>query len=575
MTARRYALSMMVIVITALVIRLFYLYQIRTIPFFHVFLVDAETYNAWANSIAAGNWWGDEPFYQAPLYPYFLAVIKIVVGNAPWAPRVIQAILGAFSCGLIASAGASFFSKRVGLLAGGLMALYPPAIFYDGLIQKASLGNFLLALLLALLGWSWKQNRIFISITIGIVLGLLCITRENSLALMPLVIAWFSIRQRSEASRRSPVLNAVAVLAGVSCILGLVGFRNWSVGHALTPTTFNYGPAFYIGNNPRANGRVVTLIPGRTTAVQERDDFRRLAEKAMGHPLTPQEISAYWLKRSWEFIRMHPLEWLKLSGYKWLLVWNAYEIPDVEAVSIYAEWSSLLHTILPFFHFGILAPFAAVGLLFCLPRFRELWLLYMMPIVMACSTALFFVLGRYRYPLVPVLVLFAAAAFGEKTRWKTLSFRRWAITIEIAVLVAVLTNLRINPERELNAIARGNLSMAFLRSDEPAVATELQEQAVKEAPSSAILHNNLGVLYSLQQRHQEALWQLQEAVRIEPELPDLEYRIALEFELLGQNAAAIASYRRAIEMNPNDSYARQAFERLSVTSGRVKEDWAE
>ena len=69
MTLRRYTLSMMVIVIAALVIRLFYLYQIRTIPFFHIFFIDAETYNNWANSIAAGHWWGEEPFYQAPLYP--------------------------------------------------------------------------------------------------------------------------------------------------------------------------------------------------------------------------------------------------------------------------------------------------------------------------------------------------------------------------------------------------------------------------------------------------------------------------------------------------------------------------
>ena len=34
---------------------------------------DAQSYHAWAQEIAAGNWIGDDVFYQAPLYPYFFA----------------------------------------------------------------------------------------------------------------------------------------------------------------------------------------------------------------------------------------------------------------------------------------------------------------------------------------------------------------------------------------------------------------------------------------------------------------------------------------------------------------------
>ena len=47
-----------------------------------------------------------------------------------------------------------------------LLAVYPPRIFFDGLIQKSSLDLFLVTLLLALLGeflhkprWGWLARR--------------------------------------------------------------------------------------------------------------------------------------------------------------------------------------------------------------------------------------------------------------------------------------------------------------------------------------------------------------------------------------------------------------------------------
>ena len=45
-----------------------------------VLVVDSQAYHNWAGQIAAGDWVGHGVFYQAPLYPYFLAVIYKIAG---------------------------------------------------------------------------------------------------------------------------------------------------------------------------------------------------------------------------------------------------------------------------------------------------------------------------------------------------------------------------------------------------------------------------------------------------------------------------------------------------------------
>ena len=57
----------------------------------------------------------------------------------------------------------------------------------------------------------------------------------------------------------------------------------------------------------------------------------------------------------------------------------------------------------------MLAPLAVLGVVLTCPRWRDLWLLYAMILSLAASVAVFYVFGRYRFPLVPLLALFAGA----------------------------------------------------------------------------------------------------------------------------------------------------------------------
>ncbi|HUU85008.1 MAG TPA: tetratricopeptide repeat protein [Phycisphaerae bacterium] len=565
-------IALALIVSAALAIRLLYLHQIQTIPFFHDLVSDAQAYNEWAAKIAGGDWWGDTTFYQAPLYPYFLAAIKVCLGDSLVTVRVVQALLGSLACGLIGLAGWLFLSRRAGLWAAGLLALYPPAIFFDGLIQKTSLGQFLGCALLALIAWTQRRSHPARLLAVGAVLGLLCLARENAIALTPVlaVWAWFC----GDAWRRSArARNLLLMLAGVAVILVPVGLRNLRVGGQFALTTFQMGPNFYIGNNPDATGRYQPLVKGHETPEFERRDATMLAEAAEGRTLTPRKVSAFWLGRSWDFIRHRPLDWLMLLGRKWLLVWNFYEIPDSESFYVYSNWSWMLGFLTSLMdlgrfqvglHFGVLVPLAAGGLVLSWKQRRELWVLYVLLLVWAAAVAVFYVFARYRYPLVPLCVLFAGAAISYVIdRLRQLRWQGPLVAWTVAVAAGALANLPINPRAQLDAVSWGNLGSALARQGQYAAAAGFFERAVQGAPGSPEMHYNLGVAYTYLGRFAEAADHLEFSVQVAPMMSEAHYQLGVARELLGDHESAVRHYRRTLQLAPEDPDARAAVDRLT------------
>src|SRR5689334_17382709 len=75
------ALPFAAVALVAGLVRALYLVQLRGSLPVQVLIGDARAYDAWAWRIASGDWLGDEVFYQAPLYPYFLGAIYRFAGH--------------------------------------------------------------------------------------------------------------------------------------------------------------------------------------------------------------------------------------------------------------------------------------------------------------------------------------------------------------------------------------------------------------------------------------------------------------------------------------------------------------
>ena len=128
-------------------------------------------------------------------------------------PRIVQAVLGAASCGLVFLIGREAFGRVVATLAGLIAATYWTLIFFDGELLAASLSVFLGLLLIWLLlragrRPSWKTFG-----AAGLMLGLAGITRPDVLLMGPAIVVWLAIRFRHQ--RRSALKFAACVTAGV------------------------------------------------------------------------------------------------------------------------------------------------------------------------------------------------------------------------------------------------------------------------------------------------------------------------------------------------------------------------
>jgi 4-amino-4-deoxy-L-arabinose transferase-like glycosyltransferase len=412
---RRWLVPTLVVFALALAVRLLYVWQLHGSVVFDLPMGDGLRYDTWARQIAGGAWLGDQVFYQAPLYPYVLAVQYALFGHDLLVVRVVQAVLGAAACGLITAAGIGFFDRRSGVLAGVILSLYPSALFFDGLIQKSALDTFLLACVLASMAWAHQRTSWRPMLALGAALGLLVLTRENALVLAPVLLAWIALRWRDWRWPRRAAL-AAALLAGMLLVLLPVAARNAWVGGEFHLTTSQLGPNFYIGNGAGATGVYRALVWGRGDPMYEQRDAVELAQQATGRSMSGAEVSRYWLGRALADIAQAPARWLGLMGYKTLLLVNATEMVDTEDQYTYADWSWLLRLLNPVLHLGVLLPAAVFAWVWMRWQWRAGLPLAALAIVYGLSVVAFYVMARYRFPLVPLLALIAGWGLADLSR---------------------------------------------------------------------------------------------------------------------------------------------------------------
>ena len=428
---REHQLPILVLFAGALVVRAALLVEIAGTPFFEVGNIDSVGYQAWATRIADGAWWPTGTFYQSPLYAYFLATLYSIFGVGSWSPRVVQIVLGSVNPVLVYAIGTRLFTRRIGWIAGVAFALYGPLVLEEitfsktTLLVTTSLAGFAVYL------WKAPSGEPRGLALAGLLLGVSVIGVGQWLVPFLALVLWTPMMaERLPRERR--MIAAAAFAGGALVVLLPITVWNSAHGGGLVLTSGDAGLNFYTGNNERATGLPASPPGLRNVPQFEEADGKRLAERAVGRPLSPAEVGRYWSSQAVAFIRQRPGDWIALLGQKLMTLWNGYEISD--NYHYHFMRTNFLPLLLPLVTFRLVAPLALIGAAMPFWRRRDLTALYLVCFGYLATLLIFYVRGRYRIPAVPLLVVLAAVAVDRIV--EAIQARRWA---SVATLTGCLT----------------------------------------------------------------------------------------------------------------------------------------
>lgn len=540
-----------IIFLLGLGLRLSYIYQVSDQPLFRNLIIDLAAYDDWAQKIAAGDWLGSAPYYQDPLYPYFLAVLYSLFGRSLVLVCVLQAIISAAACLPLYGAGRiAFNDRRAGLVAAALWAAYKVDFFFVGQIEKTSTGVALSILALWLLLRFLERPRRAVAVAAGLCAGLLLVYRGNYLLVMPVMLAAAGLfaRRRADGGPRASGSALAALALGFLIVPVATTARNYAVSGELIVTTAQGGVNLYVGNW-RGNRWGVGQDPpfARRVPLYEQADFRAEAEQRSGKKFTDSGLSRFWSREALREISADPGLAAARLGRKLLLIVNFHEVPDNLSYDFYrTRFSWLLKLPLP--GFWLAGPLGLAGLALGLRRRRgrllALYLgLYVFTLVMT------YIVSRYRMPLVPPLLLFAGyavvegAELGRRKDWKAL-----APALAVLVIAAGIGFPRWRQPSFAQSYEKLGNAWARERNWPEAIAS--YQQSLERNPREVGALTGLGLAYEATNRFAEARGAFEAAVAAGPNNAIAHYLLGRSLEREGRRAEAEAEYKRAAELDP-------------------------
>jgi tetratricopeptide (TPR) repeat protein len=528
----------------ALVLRLAHLWAVRDQPFFSWLAMDSQEYDRWAQGIAAGDWLGSQVFFQAPLYPYLLAAAYTVLGHRLALVYLLQILLAVAGCWALYRAGREMADERTGLGAALLAAVYGPFLFYDAQLLKESLAVTATSFLLWALAAARSRPGLKTWIGAGALLGVLALLRENALLLVPflLPLAWRREDRWPGLARRGG-----ALVAGLALALLPVAFRNGVVGGDFLPTTSQGGVNFYIGNNARADGTYQPIVPGKQIPELERKEPARLAEQALGRPLSPGEVSRYWLDQALGWAREHPGDFLRLQLRKLGMFWSWYEWPD--AVDYYYVKTLSPALRLPLLEFGGAVILALAGLFLARRRLGAFAPALLFALGWMASTVIFFLFSRYRLPAVPALLVLGGGALAELRGKRAIGLAGVCLAAFLLPRVAGFA-----PRMDL---VHYNLGRLYEEQGRPGEAGEHYQAALAFNPRDFLACLNLGNLAARRRDWPAALRFYQQAAALEPRSDDAQSNLGGAWLAIRDFARAEEHLDRALALNSRNLPALQ------------------
>ncbi len=370
---------------------------------FHALAGDQIEYDLQGNYFTMGKfWWSTTPFgvehasaWKAPAYPAWVGFWYEVLGNSATRVEYVQSFLAPISVFLTWLLARRLFDPRVAIAAAFVVAIFPLAWEFFGLLYPEALAIPLTTLILLFFLGSQPSPKL--AIGIGALVGVALLIRPTSFFLFAgILVAWWIASGPKRAIAMTALALGVAVLIVVPWTV-----RNYVVADGFIPISVQDAATYGTFNEISAND------PDQPYAwryhVVTTDEL--LVD---GKPPSDSVLRTELQDRAYDYIADHPDSVPKAFFWNGLTrLWDVRQPKWARAEAPFEGRSTTVSTVGLVMYY-VLLPLALLGL--WRARQRKELVLPILALVLAASVV-FTVQGgtRYRAPLEPLIVVLACS----------------------------------------------------------------------------------------------------------------------------------------------------------------------
>jgi tetratricopeptide (TPR) repeat protein len=308
-------------------------------------------------------------------------------------------------------------------------------------------------------------------------------------------------------------------------------------------------------------------------------DARIVARMELGRELKTSEVSTFWFNKAIEFIRRHPLHYLRLLLRKITYLLSPNE--PVHDLEFYFIKDKIRIFKLMFMDLKFIMPFGMLGVLLGIKNFKKTVFLYLILITLSFSIVLFFIATRYRMAMVPFLIIFASLSLVSL--WNALREKRYfgfGRLCAALILIFVLVNYNKIFSRNIGENLQNNFSnfnyhfikaLNYENSADYRRAIQELNSAYNINPGDRRVLFRLGVNYFYMKELKAAEEKFKEVIKICPFCVDACYNLGFLYNQQSRFTEAIEALERAVYLDPENMAANFELGKAYKSIGKFNE----
>jgi 4-amino-4-deoxy-L-arabinose transferase-like glycosyltransferase len=371
-----------------------------------------------AVSLISGEGYLSDAFRGNPILPFFLAASYKIFGHSYLAPRILQSFIGSLTVLVMFTLARRLLGRRVALLTGLGLALFPSLVYTSGVFYVDCLFTFLIALtvyLLSITPPSDSFRRLLLIGLSGIALGVTVLCRPIFLAYVPFAVLLILFRY-GENWRRRIAYAAILAVAAFFTIMPWT-LRNYARYDRLLLVSTGTGLFLWRGNNELTRGDTDDryLDPGVGDVWLSRlhsmplSQRKELSDKYQSVSRDLQQLDnidkdRYLQKLALSFIAENPGRSMALFFQKIQTLYTPFTAVRPEHANIFNDMQRFLFLLIfyPTLVLGV------IGAVHGLSNWRDHLALYFAVVSISVAYGVTTAAARFRIPIEPFLILYAA-----------------------------------------------------------------------------------------------------------------------------------------------------------------------